>query len=147
MSGVGLPLRDRGPPHHKLAFHQAGKLSRGGRERDVLELEPKGVVAPGVHTDRHTRAVWPRAVAQLGVGDASARAVQPDVAQRYGPSFERRTRADYHAIARRILGQHIERLGAADADPAALADGEAMLAAVTAQDGAATIDEIAWLVG
>jgi hypothetical protein len=71
--------------------------------------------------------------------------VQPHIAQRHRAGFERRARTDDHAATGRVLGQHVERLAAVDADPAALADGEAMLPAVAAQDGAAPIDDLARL--
>src|SRR5215208_2317169 len=54
-----------------------------------------------------------------------------------------RTRAVDHTVGLGVGLQHVQRLRRADADPAPLADGEVVMAVVTADDGAVAVDQVA----
>ncbi len=68
--------------------------------------------------------------------------MQDDVAQRDLVGEQRLARADRDGVGHRVRGEDVARLGrAAASEPAALADGEAVRAAVAADDRAVAVDD------
>ena len=102
--------------------------------------------APAARSPATRHGIAARAVAELDGVDLRPGAVQPGAAHRDGGGGQRLARPDGHAVAARVLGEHVERLGGRQAQPLALADGEAVVAAVAAEHAARPVDEVAGLL-
>ena len=81
------------------------------------------------------------AVAQLDRVDRAAVAVQDRVADADAALLQLGPGADGDGVGGGVGGEHVERLRRGDADPAALADGEVVVAAVAAEGAAGGVDD------
>ena len=67
--------------------------------------------------------------------------MKPGAAHVNPGGLERRAGTDDHLVARRVLVDDVQRLTGGDPDPAPLADGEPVLAVVSADDVALAVDD------
>ena len=71
--------------------------------------------------------------------------MQAGVLEAHAGGGEGRLRSDRDAVGRRVPAQHVERLGRAEVEAAALADRELVLAVVVAEHAAVGVDDLARL--
>ena len=88
-----------------------------------------------------------RVVAQADRVDAGAVAVEDGVADPHAAGLELGPGPDRDRVGAGVGGDHVERLGGGDADAAALADGEVVVAAVAADRAAGAVEHGAVAVG
>ena len=129
--------RDRRVSDDQLAVHQAGQLARSGTVGRHRQGQLQSALAP--------RAPCTEAAPGGGAGErgrSSGGEGRRRAASRCA-SRAARARADRDAAAVGVGRQHVERRAAADAQAAALADGEAVHAAVRADAPPGGVDQIA----
>ena len=124
--------------HHDVARVKAGGLARRRAVGRLGELQ-RHPPAPVLGDRARQRA---RAVAQADGVDLRARAVQPRAAHLHLAREQVRARADGDRVGARVGGEHVERLGRGEPDPLALADREAVVAAVAAEHAPAAVDDL-----
>ncbi len=132
---ASAPLRpsavDRRPADHDVAVEQAGELAGRGAVDRLVERDLQPPVRAGGGVADQPRRQRLGAVAQLDAVDARAVAMQARAAQRHRGRLQLGARAGDDAVAGGLGPQHVERLLGGDAEPSALADGVAVMAAVT----------------
>src|SRR3954452_169884 len=132
---------DRRTSNHAVAAHEARRLPRSNAQRRLVELERERTVAPGTRDGGDAAADRPRAVAQLHAVDLAAIAVKHGSRDGHLLGGERAARADDHAAS--LLADDVQRLFGGHPEPAALADGEAVLPVVAADAIAGEVDDLA----
>src|SRR5579875_460027 len=147
--GPAASASDRAPADDALAVHQARQLTGRGAVGRLVERQLERAVRPGGGLAEHPGGQRPRAVAELDAVDAGTVAPQPGAADAHAVGLERRARPDGDAAARGVLVQNEQRLAGVDgelAEPAALADREAVLPRVGAEHPSGGVDDLARLV-
>ena len=109
---VGVSPGDRPPTDHELPVHQARQLARRDSVDAFGELDRQRRVTPRRDIAEQARAQRLRAIPQLDPIDPCPRAVQPGRADGHRRGAQRAARADDHAIAHRLLVEHVHRLAA-----------------------------------
>ena len=110
----------------------------------LAQLDLERVVAAGGRRRRSAAGSGARVVAQADRVDAGAVAVQDGVADAGRVRVvELLAGADRDRVGGGVGGEHVERLRRGDADPAALADGEVVVAAVAADGAAGAVEHVA----
>ena len=117
---------------------------RAGRPRSAPARRRRPARAARSSSPRSVQGTGRRAVAQLDRVDLGAGACRRASRTRTPVGGQRRARPDGHGVGARVGAQDVERLGrAADLQAAALADGEAVRAAVAADDAPGDVDDVA----
>src|ERR1039457_1027651 len=138
---------DRAPAQHQLAVHQAGELPGRGTVGRILELKRQRAMFPGARTADQLGAQRLGAVAQLHAIHAGAAAMQVGAPDRDALGPQIRARAHQDLPGPGVLVEHVQRVApAVEPDPAALADGEAVLTEVAAEHVPVAVDERAGAV-
>src|ERR1700761_6763397 len=140
---------DRAVADDRLAVHQHRGLARRGGVEGLVEPQLERLVAArrgGTERRRERR----RVVTEADVVDPAAVAVEDRVANLDPPRFDVLAGADRDRVGGGVGGDDVPRLVQRDTDPAALADGEVVVAAVAAElaagavdDGALAVDQVA----
>ena len=138
-SAPAQPPRHRPPADHEVAVHQARRLPRRGPRHLAIEVDAQALAAvrdrAGDPGRRRSAAAPPAPATRPRCSTDGSAATARVASSARGPTTT--------PVAPRVLRQHVERLGRGHADAAALADGEAVVAAVAAEHAPAAVHHLA----